>query len=142
MKPILADLLMVLHFLWAAFMVLGLPIGLLVRSRALRWTHFAGMLATSLVAATCAFCPLTLAEEFLHRYSDPGFTYRGSFLAHHISRVLYPGLEPWVLRAATIAWGASTCLAMVIVPPGRGPRKIQQPGECVPEHEQQKGCQE
>jgi hypothetical protein len=119
MKPILADTLMFLHFLWAAFMVLGLPIGLMTRSRILRWVHFTGMLLTALIALVGAYCPLTIWEETL-RWGGSGATnHDGNFLARHLSNILYPNVKPWFIRVATISWGAATVFAMVLVPPGR-----------------------
>jgi hypothetical protein len=114
-----ADLLMIIHFLWAAFMVIGLPLGLWLRSAALRWVHFWGMALTALFAATGMYCPLTVWEEWLRWKTDPGFSFEESFLAHHLSSILYPQIEPWMLRSASVFWGALTVLAMVVVRPGR-----------------------
>jgi len=117
-----ADLLMIIHFLWAAFMILGLPIGLIAHSSALRWTHFIGMLITAAIAMMGAYCPLTIWEEILRWEGDSGLTHGGSFLAHHMSKVLYPNLEPWIIRAASVIWGVITLLAMLLVPPRAGVR--------------------
>ena len=117
-----ADLLMIIHFLWAAFMILGLPIGLITHSSALRWTHFIGMLITAAIAMTGAYCPLTIWEEILRWEGNSGLTHSDSFLAHHMSKVLYPNLEPWIIRAASVIWGVITLLAMLLVPPRAGVR--------------------
>jgi hypothetical protein len=119
MKPLLADTLMYLHFLWAAFMVFGLPIGLMTRSRILRWVHFIGMLLTALVALVGVYCPLTILEEALRWDGNAGTAYGGNFLARHLSNLLYPEVKPWFIRAATIIWGVLTVLLMVLIPPGR-----------------------
>jgi hypothetical protein len=116
---IMADILMIIHFLWAAFMVIGLPLGLYLRSPALRWTHFIGMAVTALFAASGRYCPLTVWEEALRWKTDPGFTYEGSFLANHLSSILYPQIQPWILRGASVFWVALTILAMTLVKPGR-----------------------
>jgi len=99
MKPVFADILMILHFLWAAFMVIGLPLGLWLRSG--------------------AYCPLTIWEESLRWEANPGFTYEGGFLAHHLSSILYPQIEPWILRSVSAFWGALTVLAMIVIRPGK-----------------------
>lgn len=117
-NPFLADLLMILHFLWVAFMILGLPLGLFFRSPALRWTHFIGMSVTAFFAISGFFCPLTVWEEELRGRAVPGFGSSGSFLANHLSAVLYPAVEAWVTRAASAIWGGITLLAMVLLPPG------------------------
>ena len=117
MKPLFADLLMVIHFLWVAFMILGLPAGLLLRSPWLRWIHFAGISLTALLALAGAFCPLTIWEDLLREESVPAFRHGESFLVRHLSTVLYPSIEPWILRAASVIWGGITAAAMILVPP-------------------------
>ena len=113
----MADLLMILHFLWVLFMILGLPLGLYLGSPALRWAHFSGMLLTAFFAATGMYCPLTTWEEALRWQGDPGFSYGESFLARHLAPVLYPRIQPWVIRAASLAWGLVTLLSMVLKKP-------------------------
>ena len=115
----MADLLMTIHFLWAAFMVIGLPLGLLLRSPTLRWVHLGGMAITAIIAAAGLYCPLTVWEESLRWQADQSFNFEGGFLAHNLSSILYPQIEPWILRSASVLWGALTVLAMVVVRPGR-----------------------
>ena len=110
---------MIIHFLWAAFMVIGLPLGLYLRSPVVRWAHFSGMALTAFFAATGMNCPLTVWEENLRGGTDPGFTYGGSFLANHLSFILYPQIQPWILRSASVFWGALTVMAMMVVRPGK-----------------------
>jgi hypothetical protein len=117
---IIADIIMIIHLLWAIFMIIGLPLGLLLRSPLLRWAHLAGMVFTGFFAVLGMYCPLTTWEEQLRWQADPGFTYRGSFLAEHLSPILYPQIEPWTIRAASISWMTLTVLAMVCYRPGRG----------------------
>jgi hypothetical protein len=119
MKTFLADILMLLHFLWAIFMVIGLPLGLWLRSPTLRWVHFGGMMATAFFAAIGMYCPLTVWEETLRWEADPGFTYGGSFLARALSPILYPRIEPGIIRAASVMWGGLTILSMILKQPGR-----------------------
>lgn len=119
MKPFFADILMIIHLLWAAFMVIGLPLGLLLKSPTLRWVHFWGMAATAFFAAAGMYCPLTVWEESLRWEADRNFSFDGGFLAQHLSSILYPKIEPWVLRSASVFWGALTVLAMVVIKPGR-----------------------
>ena len=119
MKTLVADTLMFFHFLWAVFMILGLPIGIMTRSRTFRWLHFTGMLMTALIALAGAYCPLTILEETLRWDGSPATAYDGNFLARHLSNLLYPDVKPWFIRAATISWGVLTCILMVLIPPGR-----------------------
>jgi len=114
----LADILMLIHFLWVLFMILGLPLGLWLKSPLLRWIHFAGMALTAAFAITGMYCPLTVWEESLRQNVDGNFGFEGGFLAHRLSSILYPQIESWILRGASIVWGALTVLAMVLVKPG------------------------
>jgi hypothetical protein len=114
----LADLLMIIHFLWVLFMVLGLPLGLWFGSAILRWFHFIGMVLTAFFAASGMDCPLTAFEETLRRMADPEFTYSGSFLARSLSNLLYPQMDPWIIRALTVVWGLLTLVFIIVRPPG------------------------
>lgn len=119
MKSHLADIIMLLHFLWVIFMILGLPLGLMLGSPTLRWIHFAGMTVTSLIAAAGIFCPLTAWEEQLRRVADPYFSFEGSFLARHLRPILYPNISPALLRWASVGWGVLTVASMVAWRPGK-----------------------
>lgn len=114
----LADLLMIIHLLWAAFMVIGLPLGLLLKSPTLRWVHFWGMAITAFFAAAGMYCPLTVWEETLRWGADRSFSFEGGFLAHHLSSILYPQIEPWILRSASVFWGVLTLVSMAVRWPG------------------------
>ncbi len=116
---ITADILMIIHLLWVIFMILGLPLGLLLRSPTLRWIHFAGMTVTALIAAVGIFCPLTTWEEQLRRAADPYFSFEGSFLARHLGPILYPDISAAVLRWVSVGWGVLTVVSMVLWRPGK-----------------------
>jgi len=114
----LADLLMVVHLAWVIFMIVGLPLGLLVRSPTLRWIHFIGMMVTGTFAALGMYCPLTVWEEGLRQVSQPGFSYGGSFIARHLEPILYPDISPGILNIASVFWGLLTFISMLVWKPG------------------------
>lgn len=116
---IYADIIMIVHLIWVLFMILGLPLGLWLRSTTLRWIHAGGMAITAFFAATGIYCPLTTWEEALRLNTDPGFGHEGSFLARYLSAALYPQAEPWILRIITILWGLLTFWGMIVIKPGR-----------------------
>jgi hypothetical protein len=120
----MADLLMIIHFLWAAFMVIGLPLGLMLKSPTMRWIHFWGMALTAFFAAAGMYCPLTVWEETLRWKADPGFTYGESFLVRHLSPILYPQIEPWMIRTASVTWGVLTFVSMALKWPGIPSRRL------------------
>jgi hypothetical protein len=120
----MADALMIAHFLWAAFMVLGLPLGLASRSARLRRGHFAGMMLTVLFVLLGSYCPLTIWEEELRRTAGAAdFSYGGSFLARVLGPILYPDLSPRIINGVSLLWALLTAACLVFFPSrgaGRG----------------------
>ncbi len=101
---LLADSLVVLHFAFTAFVIVG---GFLTRRwPRVAWVHLPALAWGCWVEVSHSICPLTpLENHFRHLGGEAG--YRGSFLAHYLVRVLYPpGLTwrfQWVLATALIA---------------------------------------
>ena len=101
---ILADLLVILHFAFAAFVVFG---GFLAWKW--QWAVFAHVPALAWgfwVEITGQICPLTPLENHLrHLAGEAG--YQGGFLEHYLLPILYPpGLTQkvqWVLAALLLA---------------------------------------
>ena len=99
----LADLLVILHFGFAAFVVGG---GFLTwRWPRLAYLHLPALVWGLWVVVSSSICPLTpLENELRSRAGEAG--YAGGFLAHYLGRVLYPaGLTPhlqWLLAAVLI----------------------------------------
>lgn len=96
----LADLVLVGHLAFVAFVVLG---GLLViRRPALAWVHVPCAAWAVFVEFAGIVCPLTPLEVALRRMGgQPG--YAGDFVGHYITAVLYPeGLT----RGLQVALGA------------------------------------
>jgi uncharacterized protein DUF2784 len=83
----LADLVLLIHFGFVAFVVLG---GVLVlRWPKFAWVHLPAVLWGAFVEYTGSICPLTPLEIALrHRGGEAG--YPGGFLEHHLTGVLYP----------------------------------------------------
>ncbi len=84
---LLADLVVVLHAAFVAFVLFG---GLLVLRwpRAL-WLHLPAALWGALVECTGWFCPLTPLENWL-RLKAGGTGYEEDFLQQYLLRLLYP----------------------------------------------------
>jgi hypothetical protein len=89
MESILSDTVLILHFLWIIFIVLGFPIALALRMRKLRIFHTAALVFTVVMQATGTICPLTHLEEFLRRSLTPGFSYGGSFIISWLRHLIY-----------------------------------------------------
>jgi hypothetical protein len=83
----LADIVLVTHFTFAAFTLLG---GLLVlRWRSLLWAHLPTLLWGVVIQWANLTCPLTPLESRL-RHAGGEAGYAGGFIEHYVSMVLYP----------------------------------------------------
>ena len=84
---LLADLVLILHFAFVAFALLG---GLLVLRRPrLAWLHLPALAWGVLVQWADWICPLTpLENHFRQLGGEAG--YEGGFIEHYVMRLLYP----------------------------------------------------
>jgi hypothetical protein len=82
-----ADLVLLLHFLFAAFAVFG---GALVATNFYwAWPHIPAVLWSSVVNLKSWTCPLTPLEKSLRtRAGQSG--YPGGFIQHYVGRAVYP----------------------------------------------------
>jgi hypothetical protein len=94
---VLADLVMVVHFVGIGFIVAG---GLLVRRRPrLAWLHLPAVgwgVAIIMIGYTC---PLTPLEKFFRRLAGEP-VYSGGFIDHYLEGVVYPARLTWLVWAA------------------------------------------
>lgn len=116
----LADLLLVLHFSLAGFIVLGLIlvwIGALagwrwIRNPWFRYLHFA---AIGIVAAETLLgyaCPLTAWEDLLRGGARPE-----TFVGRWIARLLYYNAPEWLFGLLYAVWAAAAFATLCVVPP-------------------------
>ena len=104
-----ADLVLLLHFLFAAFTVFG---GLLVACNpAWAWVHIPTVLWSSIVNLMGWTCPLTPLEKSL-RASAGQTGYSGGFIQHYAARAVYPRGMP--RRLERIA-GVSIMVGNIVV---------------------------
>jgi hypothetical protein len=100
---LLADIVVVSHFLWILFLILGGWWGR--RHRWLGRTHLAGLAFACLVEGFDWYCPLTHLEVWLRRngaqtgYSEP-------FITHYLNRLIYIDLPHPLIVVLTLALGA------------------------------------
>lgn len=94
---ILADLVLVSHFAFVLFAVLG---GLLVlRWRHVLWSHLIALAWGVYVQLANRTCPLTPLEKYFRRMGGEA-GYEGGFIEHHLSLILYPEHLTVELRVA------------------------------------------
>lgn len=109
---LLADLILLLHFLFVVFVIVGLVFVLMggvrgwhwVRNPWFRWSH---LLAIGIVVAQAWFgvlCPLTTLEMVLRERAGDA-TYPGSFIAHWLESLLYYQAPAWVFTVCYTVFG-------------------------------------
>ena len=123
---LLADIVVVLHFLYAAFVVAGflaVPAGWAlgwgwVRNFPLRLTHLAAIAFVGLEGVIGMVCPLTVLESGLRRAAGEGGT-EGAFIARWASRLLFYDFPPWIFAAAYLLLTVLAVALFFAVPPRR-----------------------
>ncbi|MCZ6473006.1 MAG: DUF2784 domain-containing protein [SAR324 cluster bacterium] len=130
MSPaLLANIVVVLHLLYAAFVVSGflaIPAGWTlgwgwVRGRTYRLLHLAATAFVGLQAAIGMVCPLTTLEYHLRRTAGQEAG-EGAFIARWASRLLYYDFPPWVFVFAYLLLTAIALLMFFALPPRKRKR--------------------
>jgi polyferredoxin len=118
----MADALLVLHFLIAAFIAGGLPLVWLGAARGWAWVRnpwfrYAHLAAIAFVAGEGLLgiaCPLTVWEDMLR-----GGVRAESFIGRWVQQLLFYRAPEWVFTSIYAAWTAATLLTLKLVPPRR-----------------------
>jgi polyferredoxin len=119
---LVADALLVLHFVIAAFIVVGLLLIWLGAALGWRWIknpwfRYSHLGAIAFVAAEALLgiaCPLTVWEDLLRGGVRPE-----SFVARWVHYFLYYRAPEWLFTVAYLAWAAATAVTLWLVPPRR-----------------------
>jgi hypothetical protein len=122
----LADFILVIHFLFALFVVGSLPLiwigawmGLgFVRNLRFRLAHLAAILFVAGESLIGMVCPLTSLEDALR-----GTATTESFIQRWLHRILYYDLPEWVLTVSYVLFAFLVALTYRVLPPSqRKPR--------------------
>jgi len=97
---ILADIVVLIHFLWIVFLAIGALWGR--GNKAVRVFHMAGLAFAFVIQVFDWYCPLTHLEIWLRSRHDPALAYTGSFIIHYIERIVYIELPRHLILALTI----------------------------------------
>ena len=116
----LADLILLLHFALAAFIVLGLPLVWIgawrdwnwTRNRALRYAHAAAIVVVAAEALAGSVCPLTRWEDALRAAADGR-----SFVGRWMSQLLYYDFPEWAFTLAYVLYALATLASLRLIPP-------------------------
>jgi hypothetical protein len=97
---VLADTMVLLHFLWIVFLIFGAFLG--VRHRWAKYMHIGGMAFAVWIQVFDWYCPLTHLEVWLRRMQDPELGYGGSFIIYYVERLVYIELSRGLILALTV----------------------------------------
>ena len=120
MSPLLADVVLVVHFAFVLFVVGGLALTWIGAAAGWRWVrnlwfraaHLAAIAFVAAEGLLGIWCPLTLWEDRLR-----GTGAQKSFVAEWIHRLLYYDLPEWMFTVAYVLFGAVVALTWWWIPP-------------------------
>ena len=84
---ILADGVVLIHFLWILFLVLGVFWG--VNNRAVRIFHISGLVFAVVIQLFDWYCPLTYLEAWLRSKQSLAAAYPYSFIIYYVQKIVY-----------------------------------------------------
>jgi len=125
----LADAILVVHFAFVAFVVVGfvlILIGLVmgwawVRNRSFRVAHVVAIGVVVAQAWLGRICPLTIWENQLRRLAGQE-PYVETFVQHWLHRWMFFDAEPWVFTTIYTAFGALVAIVWWLGGPPRDRR--------------------
>jgi hypothetical protein len=126
MHGILADMLLVFHAAYIAFVVAGFILTAIGMFRQWKWIrnvpfrvlHLGAIGIVVAEAWLGVICPLTAWESEL-REAAGGTGYSEPFVAHWLQRLIYYDFPPWVFTLAYTVFGAMVALTWILAPPRR-----------------------
>lgn len=124
MNGFLADLILLIHFSYVLFVVLGLAViwlGFFRRWHFVRnfWFRLAHLLAMAYVVAESLMgvdCPLTLWENQF-RLKAGGGVYQGSFIEHWVHQIMYYDGNPQTFTVIYVLFFTAMALSFWFVAP-------------------------
>jgi len=124
MDSLLADLILLVHFSYVLFVVLGLAViwvGFFLRWAFIRdfWFRLVHLLAIGYVVVEAlggVICPLTLWENQLRIKAGNG-VYQGSFMERWVHQIMYYSGSPETFRAIYVIFFGVVLLSLWCVPP-------------------------
>jgi len=97
----LADIVVLVHFLWIIFLLLGVFWG--IRNKVVRIFHISGLAFAFIIQVVGWYCPLTDLEVWLRSRHDSSLTYTGSFIIHYVEAIVYVELSRNLIFVLTLA---------------------------------------
>lgn len=119
-----ADITLVLHASFVAFVVVGLTLIFVgkaanwewVRNPWFRWTHLVAISIVVLQSWFGVVCPLTSLEMALRSRAGDS-VYPGAFMAHWLEKLMYYDAPAWLFAVCYTAFAALVVASWYWVPP-------------------------
>jgi len=99
-SKIIADIVVMFHFLWIVFLLFGALWG--IRNRAVKIFHIFGLAFAFVIQIFDWYCPLTHLEIWLRSKHEPALTYSGSFIIHYLERIVYIEVSRYLVFVLTL----------------------------------------
>lgn len=117
---LLADLILIIHFLFVLFVVGSLPLiwigawmGLdFVRNRRFRFAHLAAILFVVGESLVGMACPLTVWEDALRRTTSGG-----DFIQRWLHHILFYDVPAWILTTVYVLFALLVAITFRLLPP-------------------------
>ncbi len=97
---ILADSVVVIHFLWIVFLFIGAIWG--VKNKVVKIFHLSGLIFAFTIQILDWYCPLTHLEFWLRSKHTSSLTYTGSFIIYYIEKFVYVEFSHFLILLFTI----------------------------------------
>jgi len=97
---LVADLIVLAHFLWIVFLLFGAFIGR--NYRLVKIAHIAGLCFSLTIQVFGWYCPLTHLEVWFRQRHNPALSYKGSFLVYYAEKIVYLELSPGIIFVLTL----------------------------------------
>jgi len=97
---ILADSVMLIHFLWIVFLFFGAFWG--IKNRVIKIFHLSGLAFAFLIQIFNWYCPLTHLEVWLRSKHDSALSYTGSFIIHYVEKIVYIEISRYCILMFTL----------------------------------------
>ncbi len=122
---IFADAIIVVHFLYILFMLLGFLLtiyAVLFREKFFDWwlfrsLHLLGIFYVASLSILGKYCPLTILENELRLKYEVFSVYSGSFIIHYLEKLVYPDVNPLVIQIPTVFLAIFTIVMFIVKPP-------------------------
>jgi len=119
-----ADVTLLLHMSFVAFVLIGLLLIFVgyalawswIRNPWFRWSHLAAITVVVLQSWFGVICPLTTLEMAL-RSRAGATTYPGAFVAHWLESILYYDAPEWVFAVCYTAFGLLVVVSLFWIRP-------------------------